>query len=154
MTGSWALTLTVVGTMLSLLTMRLIDRAGTGEPLAGPALLLKGWLAAPACIEGLSQFLLDVADEGVELGLGKTPANRLLFVHTSDLGRHWTGHLLSFVSTDMSVLRDMVAGCFVQLVTAVLTAVGACGLMLRLGPLYSALLSSRSPPWLSPSPGA
>ncbi|MFI0806356.1 ABC transporter transmembrane domain-containing protein [Streptomyces echinatus] len=157
MTVSWALTLTVVGTMLGLsqplLTMRLVDRAGIGEPLADPALLLTGWFAAPACIECLSQFLLAMAGEGVELRLSKTLANRLLFVCTGDLDRYRTGDLLSRVGTDMTVLGDMVAGRFAQLVTAALTAVGTRGLLLRLDPLCSAPLSSRSPPWLSPLPG-
>ncbi|MGW2487264.1 ABC transporter ATP-binding protein [Streptomyces sp. NPDC001606] len=138
-TVTWALALTVVGTVLGLLqpllTMRLIDRVGTGEPLAGPALLLAGLFAAQACIEGLGQFLLDVAGEGVVLRLRKTLANRLLLARIGDFDRHRTGDLLSRVGTDTTVLRDMVAGSFVQLVTVALTAVGTGGLMLWLDPV-------------------
>ncbi|MFK4146492.1 ABC transporter ATP-binding protein [Streptomyces sp. NPDC004065] len=143
-TVAWALTLTVVGTALGLLqplmTMRLIDRVGTGQPLLGPALLLAGLFAAQACIEGAGQFLLDVAGEGVVLRLRKNLAGRLLLVRVDAFDRHRVGDLLSRVGTDTTVLRDMVAGSFVQLVTVALTAAGTAGLMLWLDPVMFAVV--------------
>ncbi|MFF4549483.1 ABC transporter ATP-binding protein [Streptomyces sp. NPDC001435] len=140
----WALTLTVVGTALGLLqplmTMRLIDRVGTGQSLLGPALLLAGLFAAQACIEGVGQFLLDVVGEGVVLRLRKNLTNRLLLVRIDAFDRHRVGDLLSRVGTDTTVLRDMVAGSFVQLVTVALTAVGTAGLMLWLDPVMFAVV--------------
>ncbi|MGW7258229.1 ABC transporter ATP-binding protein [Streptomyces sp. NPDC054834] len=140
----WALTLTVVGTALGLLqplmTMRLIDRVGTGQSLLGPALLLAGLFAAQACIEGVGQFLLDVVGEGVVLRLRKNLTNRLLLVRIDAFDRHRVGDLLSRVGTDTTVLRDMVAGSFVQLVTVALTAVGTAGLMLWIDPVMFAVV--------------
>jgi ABC-type multidrug transport system fused ATPase/permease subunit len=143
-TVAWALALTVVGTALGLLqplmTMRLIDRVGTGQSLLGPALLLAGLFAAQACIEGVGQFLLDVVGEGVVLRLRKNLTNRLLLVRIDAFDRHRVGDLLSRVGTDTTVLRDMVAGSFVQLVTVALTAVGTAGLMLWLDPVMFAVV--------------
>ncbi|WP_261718643.1 ABC transporter ATP-binding protein [Streptomyces sp. FZ201] len=140
----WALTLTVIGTALGLLqplmTMRLIDRVGTGQSLLWPALLLAGLFAAQACIEGVGQFLLDVVGEGVVLRLRKNLTNRLLLVRIDVFDRHRVGDLLSRVGTDTTVLRDMVAGSFVQLVTVTLTAVGTAGLMLWIDPLMFAVV--------------
>ncbi|MET8450813.1 ABC transporter ATP-binding protein [Streptomyces sp. NPDC005209] len=140
----WALTLTVVGTALGLLqplmTMRLIDRVGSGQSLFGPALLLAGLFAAQACIEGVGQFLLDAAGEGVVMRLRQNLANRLLLVRISAFDRQRVGDLLSRVGTDTTVLRDMVAGSFVQLVTVLLTAVGTVGLMLWIDPVMFAVV--------------
>ncbi|TLS43715.1 ABC transporter ATP-binding protein [Streptomyces montanus] len=140
----WALTLTVLGTALGLLqplmTMRLIDRVGTGESLVVPVLVLAGLFLAQACVEAMGQYLLDVAGEGVVLRLRKNLVNRLLLARIGAFDRQRVGDLLSRVGTDTTVLRDMVAGSFVQLVTVALTAVGTAGLMLWIDPVMFAVV--------------
>ncbi|MDX3532900.1 ABC transporter ATP-binding protein [Streptomyces sp. MB09-01] len=138
-TVTWALTFTVTGTALGLLqpllTMRLIDRVGAGDPIAVLVMLLTVLFLAQAAVEAVGQYLLDVTGEGVVLGLRRRLIRRLLFVRVREFDGQRVGDLLSRVGTDTTVLRDMVASSLVQLVTVTLTGLGATALMLWIDPM-------------------
>ncbi|MEU1080733.1 ABC transporter ATP-binding protein [Streptomyces sp. NPDC005908] len=129
-----ALALTVAGTVLGLLqpllTMRLIDRVAADRTVAGLVVALATLFLVQAGLEAGGQYLLDVTGESVVRRLRRRLVERLLFVRVRELDGRRAGDLLSRVGTDTTVLRDMVAGSFVQLVTVTVTGAGAAGLML------------------------
>ncbi|WP_149546870.1 ABC transporter ATP-binding protein [Streptomyces marokkonensis] len=129
-----ALALTVAGTVLGLfqplLTMRLIDRVSADQTVSALVAALATLFLVQAGLEAGGQYLLDVTGESVVRRLRRRLVERLLFVRVSELDGRRAGDLLSRVGTDTTVLRDMVAGSFVQLVTVSVTGVGAAGLML------------------------
>ncbi|GAA0909069.1 ABC transporter ATP-binding protein [Streptomyces thermoalcalitolerans] len=126
---------TVLGLIQPLLTMRLIDRVSAGEAIASLVVMLAVLFLAQAMLEAGGQYLLDVTGENVVRRLRRRLVERLLFVRVQELDSRRIGDLLSRVGTDTTVLRDMVAGSFVQLVTVCLTGVGAAGLMLWIDPV-------------------
>ncbi|MGJ7418842.1 ABC transporter ATP-binding protein [Streptomyces cinereoruber] len=134
-----ALALTVVGTVLGLLqpllTMRLIDRVAADRTFSLLVVALAALFLAQAALEACGQYLLDVTGESVVRRLRRRLVERLLFVRVRELDGRRVGDLLSRVGTDTTVLRDMVAGSFVQLVTVSVTGVGAAGLMLWIDPV-------------------
>ncbi|MFF9690760.1 ABC transporter ATP-binding protein [Streptomyces sp. NPDC014623] len=134
-----ALALTFVGTVLGLLqpllTMRLIDRVTADRTFSLLVVALAALFLAQAALEACGQYLLDVTGESVVRRLRRRLVERLLFVRVRELDGRRVGDLLSRVGTDTTVLRDMVAGSFVQLVTVSVTGVGAAGLMLWIDPV-------------------
>ncbi|WP_455351924.1 ABC transporter ATP-binding protein [Streptomyces sp. SYSU K217416] len=134
-----ALALTVSGTVLGLLqpllTMRLIDRVSADRAVSLMVVALAALFVAQATLEACGQYLLDVTGESVVRRLRRRLVERLLFVRVRELDGRRVGDLLSRVGTDTTVLRDMVAGSFVQLVTVSVTGVGAAGLMLWIDPV-------------------
>ncbi|MGW9493765.1 ABC transporter ATP-binding protein [Streptomyces prasinus] len=134
-----ALALTVVGTVLGLLqpllTMHLIDRVAADRTFSLLVVALAALFLAQAALEACGQYLLDVTGESVVRRLRRRLVERLLFVRVRELDGRRVGDLLSRVGTDTTVLRDMVAGSFVQLVTVSVTGVGAAGLMLWIDPV-------------------
>ncbi|MFD4863971.1 ABC transporter ATP-binding protein [Streptomyces sp. NPDC058412] len=134
-----ALALTFVGTALGLLqpllTMRLIDRVSADRAVAALGVTLATLFLVQAALEAAGQYLLDVTGESVVRRLRRRLVERLLFVRLRELDGRRAGDLLSRVGTDTTMLRDMVAGSFVQLVTVTITGVGAAGLMLWIDPV-------------------
>ncbi|MFD9409362.1 ABC transporter ATP-binding protein [Streptomyces sp. NPDC059989] len=134
-----ALALTVVGTALGLLqpllTMRLIDRVSADRAVTALVVTLAALFLVQAALEAAGQYLLDVTGESVVRRLRRGLVERLLFVRLRELDGRRAGDLLSRVGTDTTMLRDMVAGSFVQLVTVTITGVGAAGLMLWIDPV-------------------
>ncbi|MGW0366203.1 ABC transporter ATP-binding protein [Streptomyces sp. NPDC002990] len=134
-----ALALTFVGTALGLLqpllTMRLIDRVSADRAVAALGVTLAALFLVQAALEAAGQYLLDVTGESVVRRLRRGLVERLLFVRLRELDGRRAGDLLSRVGTDTTMLRDMVAGSFVQLVTVTITGVGAAGLMLWIDPV-------------------
>ncbi|MFJ6718989.1 ABC transporter ATP-binding protein [Streptomyces sp. NPDC091259] len=134
-----ALALTVAGTALGLLqpllTMRLIDRVSADRTVAGLVVTLAALFLVQAALEAAGQYLLDVTGESVVRRLRRGLVERLLFVRLRELDGRRAGDLLSRVGTDTTMLRDMVAGSFVQFVTVTITGVGAAGLMLWIDPV-------------------
>ncbi|MCJ0873274.1 ABC transporter ATP-binding protein [Streptomyces sp. AP-93] len=134
-----ALALTLVGTALGLLqpllTMRLIDRVSADRAVAALGVTLAALFLVQAALEAAGQYLLDVTGESVVRRLRRGLVERLLFVRLRELDGRRAGDLLSRVGTDTTMLRDMVAGSFVQLVTVTITGIGAAGLMLWIDPV-------------------
>jgi ATP-binding cassette subfamily B protein len=134
-----ALGLTVAGTVIGLfqplLTMRLIDRVSADQAVSALVVGLAALFLVQAGLEAGGQYLLDVTGESVVRRLRWRLVERLLFVRVRELDGRRSGDLLSRVGTDTTVLRDMVAGSFVQLVTVSVTGVGAAGLMLWIDPV-------------------
>jgi ABC-type multidrug transport system fused ATPase/permease subunit len=142
-TAAIALTLTSSGLGLTqpLLAKQAIDSAGRGQQLwalvGGLALLFVG----QAAIGAVGRFLLERTGEGIVLGLRRQLIARLLRLRMVIYDDHRLGDLISRVSTDTTVLRDVVAQSFVDLVAGGLTAVATVGLMIWIDPVLFTLVA-------------
>ncbi len=140
-----ALVLTLISSGLGLtqplLAKHAIDSAGRGEQLwvlvAGLALLFAG----QALVGAVGRFLLERTGEAIVLGLRRRLIARLLRLRMATYDDHRSGDLISRVSTDTTVLRDVVAQSFVDLVAGGLTAVATIILMLYIDPVLFALVA-------------
>lgn len=140
-----AITLTVIGSAFGLaqplLVKQAIDSVGEGRQLWTLGLGLAALFVGQALISALGRFLLERAGEGVVLGLRRRLIARLLRLRTQVYDDHRVGDLISRVSTDTTVLRDVVAQSFVELVAGGLTAVATVALMVWIDPVLFLLVA-------------
>ncbi|WP_216215016.1 ABC transporter ATP-binding protein [Amycolatopsis aidingensis] len=134
-----AIALTVLasglGLLQPLLVRHAIDSVGP-QPLhwtipAGLAALF----AAQACVDAFGLFLLERTGEAVVLGVRRGLIARLLRLRMRVYEEHRLGDLLSRVSVDTTVLREVVTTASVQLVTGALTGLGTIALMVWIDPM-------------------
>lgn len=139
-----AVVLTIIGSGLGLvqplLARQAIDSAGRSELPAGLLLGLAALFIAQALVNAGGQFLLERTGEGIVLGLRRRLTSRLLRLRMSVYDDYRLGDLISRAGTDTSMLRNVVAQSFVDLVTGALTAVGAMALMLWIDPVLFGLV--------------
>lgn len=140
-----AITLTLISSVLGLaqplLAKQAIDAAGQGQPLWGLMLALALLFVGQALIGAVGRFLLERTGEGIVLGLRRQLVARILRLRMAVYDNSRFGDLISRVSTDTTVLRDVVAQSFVDLVTGGLTAVATVGLMIWIDPVLFALVA-------------
>jgi ABC-type multidrug transport system fused ATPase/permease subunit len=142
-TAAIALTLisSVLGLAQPLLAKQAIDSSGQGQRLWGLMLTLALLFAGQASISAVGRFLLERTGEGIVLGLRRQLIGRILRLRMVIYDNHRFGDLISRVSTDTTVLRDVVAQSFVDLVAGGLTAVATVGLMIWIDPVLFALVA-------------
>jgi ABC-type multidrug transport system fused ATPase/permease subunit len=142
-TAAIALTLisSVLGLAQPLLAKQAIDAAGRGQRLWGLMLALTLLFVGEALISAFGRFLLERTGEGIVLGLRRELVARILRLRMVIYDNHRFGDLISRVSTDTTVLRDVVAQSFVDLVAGGLTAVATVGLMIWIDPILFALVA-------------
>ncbi|MGW5643888.1 ABC transporter ATP-binding protein [Saccharopolyspora sp. NPDC003752] len=135
-----AVALSLVGSGLGLaqplVAQRAVDVAAHGPVLA----LLGGLFVAEALINAFGRFVLERMGERVVLGLRRGMVGRLLRLRMSVYDEQRTGDLIARVTTDTTVIREVVSQALVDLVTGALTAIGAIALMLWLDPLLFLLV--------------
>jgi ABC-type multidrug transport system fused ATPase/permease subunit len=140
-----AVVLTILGSGLGLvqplLARQAIDSAGRSELPVGLLLALAGLFVAQALIKAVGHFLLERTGEGIVLGLRRRLTRRLLRLRMSVYDDHRLGDLISRAGTDTTMLRNVVAQSFVELVTGTLTAAGAIALMLWIDPVLLGLVA-------------
>ncbi|GGU70043.1 ABC transporter ATP-binding protein [Lentzea flava] len=132
-----AVTATLVASGLGLLQPQLL-RAAVDSAASVPWQLLAAMAAlfvAQACVDGLGLFLLERTGERVVLGVRKRLVARLLRLRMKEFDEHRVGDLMSRVSVDTTVLREVVSTASVQLITGTLTGVGTVVLMLLIDPV-------------------
>lgn len=140
-----AIVLTLIGSAVGLtqplLAKQVIDSAGRGEQLWMLMLGLAALFVGQAVVNAFGRFLLERTGEGVVLGLRRRLTARLLRLRMSAYDDHRLGDLISRVSTDTTVLRDVVAQSFVELVAGGLTAIATVVLMLWIDPALFAMVA-------------
>lgn len=147
--GHWrVLTVAIVLTVLAsglgmlqpLLLRSAIDTAGS-HPLP-PVLLavLVALFVAQACVDGLGLYLLERTGERVVLGLRRRLVARLLRLRMREFDEHRLGDLMSRVSVDTTVLREVVSTASVQLLAGGLTGIGTVALMVWIDPVLFLLV--------------
>ncbi|MFI9824192.1 ABC transporter ATP-binding protein [Streptomyces sp. NPDC052013] len=137
-----ALTLaaSALGLAQPLVARHVVDSSARGELLWPLLLLLCGLFAAEAAAGATGRFLLDRMGEGVIRVVRHGLVSRLLRLEMREADRHRGGDLVSRVTADTTLLRDVVSQALVDLLTGCLVSAGALLLMLWLDPLLLLLV--------------
>ncbi|MGA5566667.1 ABC transporter ATP-binding protein [Streptomyces platensis] len=141
-----ATVLTLAGSALGLaqplVAKHLVDASGQGEVFWPLLALLAVLFAAEAATGAVGRFVLERMGERVVRGLRHGLVARLLRLEMREYHRHRSGDLISRVTADTTLLREVVAQALVDLVTGALVAAGALVLMVWLDPLLLLLVTA------------
>ncbi len=129
-----------LGLAQPLVAKHVVDSSARGEVLWPFLLLLSGLFAAEAAAGATGRFLLDRMGEGVVRMVRHGLVSRLLRLEMREMDRHRRGDLVSRVTADTTLLRDVVSQALVDLLTGCLVSAGALLLMLWLDPLLLLLV--------------
>ncbi|MFI1160366.1 ABC transporter ATP-binding protein [Streptomyces sioyaensis] len=140
-----ATVLTLAGSALGLaqplVARNIVDASGHGRTFWPLLALLATLFATEAATGAVGRFVLERMGEGVVRGLRHSLIGRLLRLEMSQYQQHRTGDLISRVTTDTTLLRDVVSQALVDLVTGALAAAGAVVLMAWIDPLLLLLVA-------------
>ncbi|KPC58415.1 ABC transporter [Streptomyces chattanoogensis] len=142
MTVASVLTLggSALGLAQPLVAKTIVDASAHGH-ITVPLLVLAALFVAEAVTGAVGRFVLERMGERVVRGLRSGLVSRLLRLEMREYDRHRTGDLISRVTTDTSLLREVVSQALVDLMTGSLIAVGAVALMLWIDPLLLFLVA-------------
>ncbi|MGA4845304.1 ABC transporter ATP-binding protein [Streptomyces sp. G5(2025)] len=129
-----------LGLAQPLIAKHVVDSSARGEMLWPFLLLLSGLFVAEAATGAMGRFLLDRMGEGVVRMVRHGLVSRLLRLEMREMDRHRRGDLVSRVTADTTLLRDVVSQALVDLLTGCLVSAGALLLMLWLDPLLLLLV--------------
>ncbi|QZY21019.1 ABC transporter ATP-binding protein/permease [Streptomyces decoyicus] len=140
-----ATVLTLVGSALGLaqplVAQRVVDASGRGQMLWPLLLLLAVLFVTEAATGAVSRFVLERMGESIVRGLRHSLVARLLRLEMREYDRHRSGDLISRVTADTTLLREVVSQALVDLVTGALVAAGAIVLMVWIDPLLLLLVA-------------
>ncbi|MFG3505423.1 ABC transporter ATP-binding protein [Streptomyces sp. NPDC047821] len=140
-----ATALTLVGSALGLaqplVAKQAVDASGRGQVLWPLLLALAVLFVAEAATGAVGRFVLERMGEGVVRRLRHGLVARLLRLEMREYDRHRGGDLISRVTADATLLREVVSQALVDLVTGALVAAGAVALMLWIDPLLLLLVA-------------
>ncbi|MFE1175494.1 ABC transporter ATP-binding protein [Streptomyces sp. NPDC058773] len=140
-----ATVLTLAGSALGLaqplVARNIVDAGGHGRTFWPLLALLATLFVTEAATGAVGRFVLERMGEGVVRGLRHGLIARLLRLEMHQYHRHRTGDLISRVTTDTTLLRDVVSQALVDLVTGALAAAGAVVLMAWIDPLLLLLVA-------------
>ncbi|MEV0325754.1 ABC transporter ATP-binding protein [Micromonospora echinospora] len=118
-----------------LLTRSLLDAVSASRPVGSLVGVLVAALVAGALLSGFRDYLLQRTAEGLVLTTRRRLAGHLLRLPIAEYDQRRTGDLLSRVGSDTTLLRAVVTSGLFELVTGVVTVVGAAVAMVLLDPL-------------------
>ncbi|MEU5896448.1 ABC transporter ATP-binding protein [Streptomyces venezuelae] len=125
--------LTLVGSALGLaqplVAKQVVDASGHGQVMWPLLVLLATLFVVEAATGAAGRFLLERMGEGVVRQLRHGLVGRLLRLEMREYDRHRGGDLISRVTADTTLLREVVSQALVDLVTGSLVAAGAIALM-------------------------
>ncbi|RXS67169.1 ABC transporter ATP-binding protein [Streptomyces sp. TM32] len=140
-----ATALTLVGSALGLaqplVAKQAVDASGRGQALWPLLLLLAVLFVTEAATSAVGRFVLERMGESIVRGLRHSLVARLLRLEMREYDRHRSGDLISRVTTDTTLLREVVSQALVDLVTGALVAAGAITLMMWIDPLLLLLVT-------------
>ncbi|KFF95019.1 ABC transporter [Streptomyces scabiei] len=140
-----ATVLTLVGSALGLaqplVAKHVVDASGRGQVIWPLLALLGALFVTEAATGAAGRFLLERTGEGVVRQLRHGLVGRLLRLEMREYDRHRGGDLISRVTADTTLLREVVSQALVDLVTGSLVAAGAIILMAWLDPLLLLLVA-------------
>ena len=117
------------GLALPLVVRALIGDLGHHRSIAGLLLLMTGLVVANAALGALGGYVLRRTAESVVLAARRRLVDRLLGLTISGLDRAEPGDLMSRVTSDTTLLRDVTTGSLVGVVTGSLTLVATLVMM-------------------------
>ncbi|MZF90613.1 ABC transporter ATP-binding protein [Streptomyces sp. SID5643] len=139
-----ACVLTLVGSALGLaqplVAKRVVDASGHGQVIWPLLVLLGALFVVEAATGAAGRFLLERMGEGVVRQLRHGLVGRLLRLEMREYDRHRGADLISRVTADTTLLREVVSQALVDLVTGTLVAAGAIALMAWLDSLLLLLV--------------
>ena len=113
--GALSLATAASGLALPLVVRELIGTLGTDHPVAGLVALMSVLVVANAAIGAMGGYVLRRTAESVVLEARRSLVSRLLRLRLSALERHEPGDLMSRVTADTTLLRevttDSLVGC-------------------------------------------
>nr|WP_240204421.1 ABC transporter ATP-binding protein [Streptomyces actuosus] len=141
-----ATALTLVGSALGLaqplVAKHVVDASGHGQVIWPLLALLGALFVVEAATGAAGRFLLERMGEGVVRQLRHGLVGRLLRLEMREYDQHRAGDLISRVTADTTVLREVVSQALVDLVTGSIVAAGAIVLMAWLDPLLLLLVAA------------
>ena len=123
------------GLLLPLAAKRLIENLADHEPIALMLVLLTALVCANAGIEGCVHYLLSRTGESVVLNARRRLAARILRLDLTGFDRVEPGDLIARVSSDTTLLRQVIAASFVGGIVGVLTLGATFTMMAVLDPV-------------------
>src|SRR5215470_17401261 len=127
--GLLSLLTAATGLALPLVVRGLIDDLGHHRPVSELLLLMTGLVVANAVLGALGSYVLRRTAESVVLAARRRLVDRLLGLTISGLDRAEPGDLMSRVSSDTTLLRDVTTGSIVGVVTGGITLIATLVLM-------------------------
>jgi ATP-binding cassette subfamily C protein len=127
--GVLSLLTAATGLALPLVVRALIDDLGHHRSVAELLLLMTGLVVANAAIGALGSYVLRRTAESVVLAARRRLVDRLLGLTVGGLDRAEPGDLMSRVSSDTTLLRDVTTDSIVGVITGSLTLVATLVLM-------------------------
>ncbi|WP_435738251.1 ABC transporter ATP-binding protein [Cellulosimicrobium sp. PMB13] len=118
-----------------LLVGEVIDRVGDGTPLGALPWVLAAFVLVGGVLGGVQQYLVQRTAEGVIRSSRRQLVGHILRLPVAEVDRRRVGDLVSRVSNDTTVVRNMLSQGFVESVAGVFTLVGAIVAMVLLDPL-------------------
>ena len=118
-----------------LLVRRLLGAVTDGTPLAVPVVLLVLVMLVGVVLSGVQRYLLQRTAEGVVLATRRRLVDRLLRLPVAELEARRLGDLISRVGADTTLLKTVVTGGLVDLLSGLVVVVGAVVLMALIDPL-------------------
>lgn len=119
-----------VGLAQPLIAGAAVNHALGRAAITGPVVALIGIFLCQAVTDTLGQYLLETLGEHVVYDVRVSLVRRLLWARVSSIDRARIGDLLSQVSLDATVLRDVIAHNLVQAVSASIALVGTVAFMI------------------------
>ena len=133
--GLLSLLTAATGLALPLVVRALIDDLGHHRSVTELLLLMTGLVVANAALGALGSYVLRRTAESVVLAARRRLVDRLLGLTISGLDRAEPGDLMSRVSSDTTLLRDVTTGSIVGVVTGGVTLIATLVLMGLLDPV-------------------
>jgi ABC-type multidrug transport system fused ATPase/permease subunit len=135
-----ALTGAGLGLAQPIVALQTIEAAGHGQRIAGKVALLVVLFLGQAATDTGGRYLLERAGEGMVLRLRVGLIGRLVRIALPAYERSRLGDLMSRVTTDTTLLRDVIAYDIVDLTTGVFVVLGGAVMMILLDPVLFGLV--------------
>ncbi len=137
--GLLSLATTATGLALPLVARRLIEHLGAHRPIAGAAALMAALVLANAGIGAVGGYLLRRTAESVVLTARLGLVGRLLRLRIAAVDQTEPGDLMSRVTADTTLLREVTTGSLVGGVTGIVTLAATITMMGLLDPVLLAV---------------
>ncbi|MFK8907677.1 ABC transporter ATP-binding protein [Streptomyces sp. YS-3] len=140
-----ATALTLAGSALGLaqplVAKHIVDASGADTAFWSTLALLGVLFTLEAVTGAVGRYLLERMGEGIVCRLRHGLVRHLLRLEMKEYDRHRSGDLISRVTSDTTLLREVVAQALVDLGTGAVAAAGAIALMMWLDPLLLLLVA-------------
>ncbi|MFC0109588.1 ABC transporter ATP-binding protein [Kibdelosporangium aridum] len=133
--GVLSLATAATGLALPLVVRELIEGFGSGAEISGLLLVMTLLVLTNAAIGAFGSFLLERTAESVVLAARRQLVSRLLWLRIPALDETEPGDLMSRVSADTTLLREVSTQSLVSAVTSSLTLVATVTMMALLDPV-------------------